>query len=628
MTGAERKRNARKRRAQGKLENIAVLDFETDPFDNDHPDKIIAPFLAVLYSDNFEPIVIWDDDSEKLIDAVLAAIVGLPDQYTIYAHNGGKFDFMFFVHKLRGEVLFKGRGIMSCQVGAHELRDSFHIIPEALSNWQKDKFDYRLLAIAVRHKHREPIIRYCTNDCRYLLEIVKRFVDQFGFKITIGQAAMSVLKTFYKPQPLSPFSDEYLRDRYYFGGRVECLQGRGQWNGEYKLYDVNSMYPYVMASYRHPLGNDFTRRPGIPSNQTAFIHLRCKNRGALINRMDSGETTANTREGEFYTTIMEYGVACRYNLISDVEIIDCIDWTETTDFSKFVLPLYETRQKLKLQMEPLKKAGLENSSDYKELQKDDMIMKYVLNNAYGKFAQNPRNYKEHYLTGPNDAPPDWWFDSLSTLTEDDQARARLPSFYNDQYAIWERPNPTRHFNNVATAASITGAARATLLEAIQNAVDPLYCDTDSIICRSLSGVEIDPAKLGAWKLEREFSDVMVCGKKLYATKVKGLEYGQRQALKVKSKGTSFLRLGELDTPATIYAKQETAWSEMGRILAGETIAKRQFGATLTRYGEQFYMTRNIRATANVLTFSCGVTQAARFVCGAMKQASYCYGVTR
>ena len=454
------------------------------------------------------------------------------------------------------------------------------------------------MAAAVRNKHREAIIRYCTNDCRYLLEIVRRFVDQFGFKITIGQAAMSVLKQFYKPQPLSPFSDEYLRDRYYFGGRVECLQGRGQWAGDYKLYDVNSMYPYVMASYEHPLGNDFTRRPGIPSNQTAFIHLRCKNRGALISRTDSGETTANKTEGEFYTSIMEYGVACRYNLISDVEIIDCIDWTERTDFSRFVLPLYETRQKLKLQMEPLKKAGQENSSDYKELQKDDMIMKYVLNNAYGKFAQNPRNYKEHYLTGPNDAPPDWWFENINTLNEEAKQRARLPSFYNDQYAIWERPNPSRHFNNVATAASITGAARATLLEALQNAVDPLYCDTDSIICRSLSGVEIDPAKLGAWKLEREFSDVMVCGKKLYATKVAGLEYGQRAALKVKSKGTSFLRLGELDDTATIYAKQETAWAEMGRILAGETIAKPQFGATLTRYGEQYYMTRNIRATAH------------------------------
>ena len=48
MSGAERKRNARRRRAQGKVENIAVLDFETDPFDNEHPDRIIAPFLAVL----------------------------------------------------------------------------------------------------------------------------------------------------------------------------------------------------------------------------------------------------------------------------------------------------------------------------------------------------------------------------------------------------------------------------------------------------------------------------------------------------------------------------------------------------------------------------------------------------
>ena len=104
---------------------------------------------------------------------------------------------------------------------------------------------------------------------------------------------------------------------------------------------------------------------------------------------------------------------------------------------------------------------------------------------------------------------------------------------------------------------------------------------------------------------------MICGKKLYATRTAGFVKptpglvpgdGLRETLKVKSKGTTFLRLGELDTPETIYAKQETAWSEMGRILAGETIAKPQFGATLTRFGEQYYMTRNIRATAETRAF--------------------------
>jgi len=120
---------------------IAVLDTETDPFDNVLRTQVF-PFLAVLYSDQFEPIIIWEENREAFIDAVIAAIEGLPDAYTIYAHNGGKFDFMFLLKRFRGSVKFKGRGIMSCTVGAHELRDSMHIIPEPLANWKKDAFDY------------------------------------------------------------------------------------------------------------------------------------------------------------------------------------------------------------------------------------------------------------------------------------------------------------------------------------------------------------------------------------------------------------------------------------------------------------------------------------------------------
>src|ERR1700681_2454731 len=48
-----RKRAARKR-------CIAILDMETDPF-NAELKSDVKPFLCVLYSDEFEPIVIWEE---------------------------------------------------------------------------------------------------------------------------------------------------------------------------------------------------------------------------------------------------------------------------------------------------------------------------------------------------------------------------------------------------------------------------------------------------------------------------------------------------------------------------------------------------------------------------------------
>lgn len=537
---------------------------ETDPFDADSGARVF-PFLAVLYSDSFETVVIWEENFDQFVTKVIAAIESLPDSYTIYAHNGGKFDYLFLLHKIRGFVLFKGRGLMSCRIGNHELRDSFHIIPERLANWQKDTFDYSKLKRNQRNKYRDEIIRYCINDCRYLLQIVRGFLDKFGFKISIGQAAMAELRRSYKVKKMSEATDGMMRD-FFYGGRVECLQGKGHWRGDYKLYDVNSMYPFVMATYDHPVSNEFYRRKGEPGPATCFVELECENYDALIGKTEQGETTSNVRRGTFRASIYEYRVALRHNLISDVNIISCIDFAERSNFAKFVTPFYEQRQDTKRRLKVLE----EGTTEYNECKKDDIFLKLILNNAYGKFAQNPRNYKETYISAHGERPPD-----------DEEGFDVLPVYECEQYDIWERPNPRLTFNNVATAASITGAARSVLLEAICNADDPIYCDTDSIICKSLAA-DIDNERLGAWKLEATFDEVIIAGKKLYGMKIAGLDDCNPKRIKVKSKGVSGL-----------------TWPDLVKLLDAELaeIVKRNPGPTFNRRGEQYYISRRIRATA-------------------------------
>ncbi len=581
MTRPERKAKERTQKKAEQLEQIAILDFETDPFDKDQPNERINPFLAVLYrGEEWEPVIIWEENHVLFIQRVIDAIAGLPGKFTIYAHNGGKFDYMFLLHRLRGDVSFKGRGIMSARIGCHELRDSFHIIPERLANWQKDDFDYSWMKRGTRAKKKQAIIEYCVNDCRYLLDIVKKFVELHGFKLSIGQAAMAYLRKDYKVDRIGDAMDNFLR-QYFFGGRVECIQGKGHFVGPYKLYDVNSMYPYVMANYQHPIGNFYTANDsGKIGPNCAFIELTCDNYGALVRRGEENETSGNFRDGKFFTTIHEYRVAKKYGLIDNVKIWRTVDCDKFSDFSKTINPLYGGRQTLKVQLKALEKAGQKGTFDYNEFKKDDMITKFLLNNMYGKFAQNPRRYKEHHITSPNESPPDEWFKPKGATPDQIAAIMQLPSHECEDYWIWERANPMYRFNNVGTAASITGAARSVLLEAIHNATDPIYCDTDSLICRDLRKTNLHPTELGAWDIEAEFSEVIITGKKQYACKVRDLPDGHKDQFKIRSKGVSDLE-----------------WKHFVKMLAGEAITAINKAPTINKVGMQKYMKRTVCATA-------------------------------
>lgn len=585
MPMRERVAKHRTRRQQMKRRCVAVLDTETDPFDNELETKVF-PFVACLYSDQFDPIIIWDENRKRFVQRLLEAIEALPDEYTIYAHNGGKFDFMFLVSQLRGTISFKGRGIMSAKIGRHELRDSFDVIPERLAAYRKDEFDYSKMTKDKRHKHRAEIIEYLKDDCIFLFELMRDFVDRYGLKLTIGQTAMGLLKEHYNVERFTDNWDATVRN-YFFGGRVECIQGRGDFRGPYKLFDVNSMYPFVMANYAHPIGSsfDYKYRRGPIRDDTVFIDVTCDNRGALIARNEEKETVATIKRGRFFTTIWEFDVAIKYGLISNIEINFVLDCPKRTDFSKFILPIYHRRQELKAELKRLEALGQNHTQAYQETKRDDMFHKFLMNSGYGKFAQNPRNFKEHYLSDPDERPPADWFRSLNDMkgkVPPENLVYLQPEYEAPDYWIWTKPNPGFRFNNVGVAASITGAARAVLLEALQHADDPIYCDTDSIICRDLGGVKIHKTELGAWDLEDEFSRVVIAGKKLYGCERKS-HTCEKDRFKIRSKGSA-----------------APSWAQLLHVLAGNSVVLRNKAPTLDRFGGQEYLHRTIRATAPIL----------------------------
>lgn len=604
-TKKDRQKRYRQRHTEPK--KIAILDLETDPFDNVARTSI-HPFLAVIYFGCVEgapdTIVLWNNDHRQLMEELCERIKALPNRYLIYAHNGGRFDYMHLLYLLRGSVQFKGRALMRARIGEHEIRDSLHIIPEALKNAnQKDSIDYDKFKRDRRDNYRDEITRYCISDCEYTYEIVSSFVERFGTPITIGQAAMKELKKHY---PFETFAEraermsnprkykvttaiEHLTDnldayfrQWFFGGRVECF-APGLSIAKDKpisLIDKNSMYPYCMAYYQHPIGSEFFVHNKI-TDRTIFITLRCKNNGAFMARSEDGSLDSTVRDGIFETTLWEYRVAKKYRLIRDVEIIKTINFYKFTDFSKFVLPLYDQREAAKKSQAIALAAG--DFIAARRLEKDIKFGKYILNNAYGKFAQNPRKFKQYILTDSYQSPDETWWRGWQCDIETKAANwSALPEIEHSEYWLWSKPAPEFRFNNVATAASITGAARAELLEAKHHVKNVLYCDTDSLVCRDTGNLSLDPFTLGGWKVEAEIDQFIAAGKKLYAYRKPGWRDQKKNDKKwtiVKCKGAN-----------------NVSWEEMEQLIAGLKIKKTLNAPTLTRDMGQFYMDRELRMT--------------------------------
>src|SRR5271154_3046811 len=112
---------------------IAVLDLETDPFEEG---IMVAPFLAGFH-DGEETVLIWH---ENCIGKMVEYLSKRKEKCLIYAHNGGRFDFFFFLPHLDAKNLriINGR-IVEAFLSGHTLRDSFALMPFPLADFDKDK---------------------------------------------------------------------------------------------------------------------------------------------------------------------------------------------------------------------------------------------------------------------------------------------------------------------------------------------------------------------------------------------------------------------------------------------------------------------------------------------------------
>lgn len=477
------------------MREIWAVDCETDPFKKG---RVPEPFIwGACWLQTGEYLQF--ENFDELLDYFLERGI----EIIFYAHNGGKFDWHFGLHRLEpwAPLMVIGSRLAKFKIGCVEFRDSYNILPVPLSDYQKTEIDYAIMERSERNKpkNRQEIEKYLKDDCVFLAELINAFISKYGTQITIASAAMKQWREISgrdSPKTTGDFYEEFAP--FYYGGRVECFKS-GEVNKRFKVVDINSAYPFAMK-HKHPWGDQYEKTKELPGEglERCFIDLEARSNGAFPVRDGGLVFPSDGQVRRFRITGWEYLAALETGFLDDHEIISVTRFFQSIDFCDYIDYYYS-----------IKASFPKGTPDY-------LIAKLFLNALYGKFGANPDKYKEYTIIEPR-------FISVASESEGYE--------YSGEAGPWalvcrDLHEAKQRFYNVAVAASITGFVRAYLWRAITKCSGVMYCDTDCVVAENISGLELDPKRLGAWDIEAECDYGAIAGKKLYAFKTLGGKWKQ------------------------------------------------------------------------------------------------------
>lgn len=572
---------------------IAVIDAETDPFKKG---RFPIPFIWGFYDgQTYQEFTDLAALPGKMAKAAISD--GMQDtsefipfleerEIIVYAHNGGKFDFhlglLEYMDPFETVMIIAGR-LARFKIGLCEFRDSFNILPVALAEYQKQEFDYTLLEREQRYKpHNWKKIReYLYSDCINQFDMVSKFQARYGRHLTQAGASMKYwAKVTGNKAPQSTPEFYHLFKVFYYGGRTEAFEA-GIIKNKLELIDINSAYPEAMLS-EHPFSLEYVYSTDAEYDETKitggdFYHVVCNSHGAFPFRVEDGSLIFpnDNATREYHVTGWELQAALDTHTVSNLKVIGFYSFTESINFSDYILPLYDERLEAKANND---KAG-------------DLFNKLLMNSLYGKFASNPEEYGEFLVLDPE-------YVGLLDLKDSDGKIKRGVNIEDDElfnysfagelgpWALARRPlfEERQRYYNVATAASITGYVRAKLWRAICQCHGVVYCDTDSIVCRRPGPLPLGKA-LGEWSIDGEFTEGAIAGKKLYAFKYKkGTEPTDKKTGKKKDYKTA-CKGGRLEAP------------EIYRVAKGETVLYEPESPTYSVFQKPQFISKSFKLTA-------------------------------
>ena len=397
---------------------------------------------------------------------------------------------------------------------------------------------------------------YCKRDVEIILKAVTEWADflvsqDLGkFCLTIASQSMQTFRHRYLEDRILIDTDEQALDiarKAYRGGRVECYR-IGKLPGPLWMLDINSLYPFCMATYEFPLRLiAAVARPSIADVKNLLqkyllcAEITCTVREPVIAVKEKGKLIFPVGTFKAYVSTPELAYLLEQDAV--VEVHRAAIYEKGRPFTHFAEDLYQRR------VEALTNGDTVKSGHYKLL----------LNSFSGKWGQNgikwstlatTRDMSIGFFRSVNPRPP--FVVHYRRFNGLIQRRDTFPESSNSHPAI---------------AAHITGYGRM-VLWALMRKVTPehyLYCDTDSLLV-SREGLElvkesIDDKILGAPKVVFEAQEFILNGPKDYirdgARTIKGI---REQAIELSSdlfrqeRFVGFrgaLRKGWTDAPRTL-----------------------------------------------------------------------------
>lgn len=481
----------------------------------------------------------------------------------MYAHNGGKFDVVLIMDKLRDCSFLKIVGMLQRNGRFLKLRvkvltredvyidfvDSYMLVPTSLDKACKmygvenpklggvfhDRITSENFAEEIISQNLEA---YLHNDVKGLMQVLEAFdqntYDIVGFRpIASGMLTSSAIPKhmflnkylnddeLLRPWLLPTKTDVYIRKSYH-AGRCDVFY-RGLWEGPLNYIDFVSMYPSVMVNEDLPVGPP-TFHESLDNIDDFWGFLRIMVRGG---NDEMNGIRVKTHEGGL--------IAPKFN-----------DWTETTIFSEELRGILEMNDFFNYEIRYidgysfnhtkfLRQITLDFFEEKKRAKGNDVqynLAKMRLNSIYGHFG-----FKV-------------WNTTLKLITKWSEFQSYLETGHvlsTDGMFAEVREKQDSNIRSVAVSSAITAWSHIKLLKymvGIKKAgFNVLYCDTDSVVTNmpapSIEAYEVTGEELGMMNYEHDFihSGVFLAPKVYALTytdineKTMALEHGEHVRVK-------------------------------------------------------------------------------------------------
>ncbi len=398
---------------------------------------------------------------------------------------GEKIDYQ--VSTARGRFIL---GAFRYRKQVFHLRDLFNLFPyrlldigEKIVGMEKGNFE-------TARKDPAAFRAYSIRDCEIVYYAYVKYIEfcaheKIRPKITLGGTAMEAFLRKYLDRPILRPPDEvnaFIKEAYY-GGRTEVFKHGKIENQNIFVYDVNSLYPYVMKNSKFPVGRWFEIDNPTPEDLPALygkagaVHamvdeyqyfpvLPSRYNGKLMfmNGIKIGVWTLNELE---YAVSQGAKIKEVYRIVYNTRSVFL--------FRKFVTDYYEKRRKFP-----------EWSQFYKIL----------LNSSYGKWGQGNTAETVTYGEPIKEEKVIRCLRCFDLILADRVMKIDQNEIYFSE------------FNSYIMAAIITAGARVHLhkMLSLLPPEEIIYSDTDSIF----SFAEFPPETIGPeiGKLKLEFSGLV------------------------------------------------------------------------------------------------------------------------